>query len=690
MRASAIRGTGALLPEARLRRAPVPLIVLLGAVAVIATEPPARTSGLDLSALDTSVRPQDDLYRFANGGWLARTAIPPDRVYCDAFTQLTDKVEVDLRAIIEPIAADTRHRRGSAQRIGDLYASLTDQARVEALGAAPIERELQAIDAIGTTGELATQAGYLSAIAAGGPFIGIVEADANDSRVPIVRLNQGGTLLPDRDYYLKDDATFVESRAKYDAYLVQVFTLTRRANPAADARAVLALETALARVQWTQVDSRDAGKINNKFALERLPIDMPGFDWLAWAKPQGIDHTPNVVLSQPSFFRSFAAMVPTTPLETWKAWLVARYVTASAPFLSAAFADARFEFFGRVLSGQQLPRARWKRGVGLVNTYLGDAVGRLYVDAHFPASARARVQQLVTNVLEAYRRAIGEADWMDAATRRQALDKLSKLTAKIGYPDEWRDYGGLVVKADDLLGNVQRAQKFEAAYQMARNRQPRDRGDWLMTPQTVNAYYSPAMNEIVLPAALLQPPLFNPEADDAVNYGGIGAFIGHEIGHGFDENGGRVDGNGAIRDWWKPEDVQKFRIRAQALVDQFDAYSPMEGMHVNGALTLRENVGDLGGLSIAYRAYLLSLGDRPAPVIDGFSGTQRLFIGWAQIWRFKVRDEFLRQWLLSIAYAPPRYRANGVVGNVPGFYEAFGLQPGDTLYRAPEKRVRIW
>ena len=646
------------------------LFLCVLAIAVVGTTQPTPRSGLDLTAFDRSVRPQDDLYRFANGGWNDHVEIPPERIYVDAFTEIGDKTEIDLREIIEGVAANHGKSGSTTRQIADLYASIMDEARLEQLGITTIEPELRKVDAIRTPKDLAAEAGYLSAASFGGPFAGVVEIDADDPATPIVRIAQGGTLLPDRDYYLSDDVRYVEIRARYEKYLAEIYTLTGRVDPRSDARAVVALETALARAQWTLVDSRDPAKTNNKFAFARLPAEMPGFDWEAWAKPQGIDRTPNVVISQPSFFKAFAAMVRTTPIETWRAWLAGRYITAVSPYVSKALGDARFEFFGRVLTGQQAPRVRWKRGVGLVNQYLGDALGRLYAERHFTPAAKLRMQTLTANVLKAFRQSVADADWMSAQTKRRVLDRLSRLSTRIGAPDEWHDYNGLVIRPDDLIGNIRRGERFESADRLERARRPASR-EWLMTPQTVNAYYSPAANEIVLPAAILQPPLFDADADAAANYGGIGAFIGHELVHAFD-------------------DVPEFRARTRALVDQFNAFSPIGGMHVNGELTLRENAGDLGGVSLAYKAYMLSLDGRAAPEIDGFTGEQRFFLSWARIWRSKAREEYLRQWLLSVAHAPPQYRANGAVGNLPAFYAAFHVQPGDKLYRDPAQRVSIW
>jgi putative endopeptidase len=650
------------------------------------------TSGLDLTSIDRSIRPQDDLFRYMNGGWRARTPVPPERVSYGLFTELAERAEVDLRTLIEDVAAGRVTRRVSAttQQIADLYASMMNEALIESMGVKPIQPQLDKIAAIKTPKELAAEIGYLSSIAAGGPFAGTVGLDPRDPTQFVVQLSQGGTLLPDRDYYLKDDPAFVDARAKYEDYLTLIFTLTSRPNAAADARAVLALETALAKIQWTQADSRDLTKTANTFPLWRLPEEMPGFDWIAWARPQSLDRAGQLLLSQPSFFRGFAALVPNVPLDTWKAWLAARYITAMSPNVSTAVSNARFEFFGRILTGQEIPRLRWKRGVSLVSAILGDAIGRLYVERHFSPTARSRAQKLADNLTEAYRRALAESDWLKPATRTEALRKLSTLSIKIGYPDDWRSYRGLVIKPDDLVGNIHRARLFDNAYRMSRLARPADRREWLVAPQTVNAYYNHALNEIVLPAAILQPPLFDADADDAVNYGGIGAVVGHEIGHAFDDRGRYLDWSGVPRNWWRPEDQVEYERRAARLVDQFNALPGADGLRVNGQLTLAENFGDLGGLSIAHRAYQLALGGRPAPVIDGFTGDQRFFLGWAQAWRFVIRPEYVRQWLLSSPHALPEYRANTPVSNLDAFYAAFDVKPGDKLYRESTDRIKIW
>ncbi len=439
---------------------------------------------------------------------------------------------------------------------------------------------------------------------------------------------------------------------------------------------------------------RDPARVPAKLSLRALEREMPGFDWSSWARPQGIDRTGYVVLNQPSFFKGFAALVATAPagtsIETWKAWLLARVLTAAAPYLTSALSDARFEFFGRVLSGQELPRTHWKRGVSLVNGFLGDAVGRLYVEQHFPASSKARAEALVATLVAAFREAIAEAAWLSEPARRSALSKLSRLSTKVGHPDRWRDYRGLVIKPDDLFGNVQRARQFDAEYKLRRLTASDAGREWLMTPQTINASYNPILNEVVVPAAMFQPPLFDPEADDAANYGAIGAIVGHELGHGFDDRGRQLDGAGRALNWWTASDAEAFEAKAQALVAQFNAFSPIAGARVNGLVTLRENVNDLSGLAIAWRAYTMSRRGKPSPVIDGFTGEQRFFLSWAQAWKGRVRDEYLRQMLLSTPHAPPEFRANGPASNMPAFHEAFGTKPGDGMYRAPDGRVVIW
>lgn len=660
------------------------LALVLAGVVLSGAQAPLR-SGLDLSSFDSRVRPQDDLYRFANGKWLDTAVIPADRVTWGTFVELAEQADLDVRRIIETLDG----RSGSERQIRDLYTSMTDEAQVETLGASPIREELARIDAIDSPEALARQIGRLSAMNAGGPFGASAGIDVANPTALIVTVAQGGTLLPERDYYLRTDAAMQAIRDQYLGYLTTIFGLAGRPRTSADARDVLALETRLAQTQQPHADSqiRTPGA---PIRLAQAMREMPGFDWQAWAKPQGFDRATRIVFEQPAFFRSFAATVDATPLETWKAWLAARYITASSIFISNAFADARFEFFGRVLSGQEAPRERWKRGVSMVNGHLGDEMGRLYVKKHLPDRSRARVEQIVDTIMRGFRGALDEADWMTPEARRAAREKLGRLSAAVGYPARWRDYSGLRIAPGDLLGNAQRAFEFENEYNMGILRR-RSLGDrWTMPPQTVNAYYVPARNGIVLPAAVLQPPLFDPDAEDAVNYGGIGAVIGHEISHAFDGHGRRFDAYGQAADWWTARDEQQFHGRARMLVEQFNAYSPLPGRFVNGELTLGENIGDLAGLAVAVRAYRLSLHGKPSPVIDGLTGEQRLFLRWAQLWRGKTRDAYLPQTLFLDQHAPPEYRAHGAVVNLDAFHAAFNVQPGDKLYRDPKKRVRIW
>lgn len=661
------------------------------AVGVVAAQQPALKSGLDLSTFDKSVRPQDDLFRHVNGTWLKNTEIPADRPIAGTFIQLADKSEADLYALIEELSGNPNRKPGTvAQQVGDLYVSFTNEKRLNELGAEPLKPTLARIDAITTPGELARVIGELSVVGVPGPVGGFIDADAGDPTKVALYLGQGGTTLPDRDYYLLDEPKFVEIRGKYVEYLEKIFTLAGRTDAAAAAKAVMGLETDLAKIQWTQVESRDAVKTYNKVAIAKLPTDMPGFDWMGWATAQGIDKTPDVIVNQPSFFKGFAAMVPTVPMSTWKAWLAAQYITSAGPYLSQPFVDARFEFFGKTMSGQQAQRPRWKRGVQAVNGSMGEALGQLYVEKHFPPTAKVRMEAMIANLIEAYRVSINELEWMTPATRKEALEKLSKFKAKIGYPNQWRSYASLTISADDLLGNMARAARVEHEYQVGKLSKPVDHEEWLMAPQEVNAYYNPVKNEIVFPAAILQAPFFDFEADEAVNYGAIGAVIGHEIGHGFDDQGRRFDGTGALRDWWTATDEVEFQKRAKMLIDQFNVLSPAPGLKVNGELTLGENIGDLGGLSIAYKAWKLSLKGKPSPVIDGFTGDQRVFMGWAQAWRTKAREQYLRQQVMADPHAPAEFRANAPLSNIQGFYDAFGVKAGDKLFLEPAKRVKIW
>jgi putative endopeptidase len=652
---------------------------------------PAPISGLDPSTFDTSVRPQDDLYRYVNGRWLDTTSIPDDRVSFSASSELIEKTNADVRAIIEELAAEPDRRAGTReQQIVDLYQSMTDEAAIEARGAAPLESELRAIDAVDSPRALADRAGRLSATTTAGPFFATVGLDPRNAAARLVHLSQGGLLL-ERDNYLGTEPRAVEIRSEYVRYLTRIFTLTGRSDPGGDASAVLQLETELARAHTTQ-----PAAVPSPLSVSQMNSAFPGFDWPAWARPQGIDRVAGVVVVQPDFFRTFAALVPKRPLPTWRAWLAARYITALSPYVNKDISDARFDFFGTFLTGQRVVIPRWKRGVSLVNTILGDAVGRLYVERHFPRSSRERVERIVDQVVRAFKQSVLQQSWMTSSARSEAHEKLVALSIRVGFPDVWKNYRGLEIRKDDLIGNLARAAAFDNARRMNRLARPGERGEWIATPQLVNAYYTPAQNEIVLPAAILQPPYFDAAADDAVNYGAIGAVIGHEIGHGLDHAGRWYTATGALRDWWQAQDIAAYTARVQPVFDQLTLATERrsnpqaDGYRLNAIQVLAESVGDVAGLAVAHRAYRMSLGGRPAPVLDGLTGDQRFFIAWARIWRAKDRPEYRRQLALTNRYAPPDLRANATVGHLDAYYEAFSVTARDVLFVAPARRARLY
>jgi len=622
------------------------LVAWLAAAAIgtaSARQAPAQ-SGFDTTSFDRSVRPADDLYAYVNNAWLAATPIAVDRSKEDATTEIFDRVEQNVHAIIERLAR-TNPRRGSpAQQVADLYASVVNETAIEARGITPLRPQLDAIDAVSTPAALAELAGVLSATTIAGPFFGRLIPHPQNPEERAAQVSQGGLLL-DRNDYLADDPGTRETRTHYRDYLRQIFSLTGRSTPDADASAVLDLEIALARLQIPPTDRTTPAQL---FTPARMNAEMPGFDWVAWAKPQGIDKAFPILVAQPSFFRGFAALVPTVPMTTWRAWLAARYISAMAPSVTEALSEARFEFFGRFLGGQQEPRPRWKRGVSSVNVLLGDAVGRLYVDERFSSAAKSRVQRIANQVLQAYREIVSSLNWGSGNATLEAQSAVAHVSARVGSPSAWRDYHGLAIAADDLFGNTLRAQTFDNNRRMAQGGNLAAPGEWPLPPQTVNAFYNPGSSELILPAAILQPPYFDLSADDAVNYGAIGAVAGHEIGHALD----------AI----------SRRIPAGFTVESFN---------------------DLVGLIVARRAYERSLEGRVAPTIDGLSGDQRFFLGWARIWREKVRPEYARQLSRSSPYPPGPIRANGPVAHLDAFYAAFNVGPADKMYLAPEKRLRL-
>jgi predicted metalloendopeptidase len=653
---------------------------------------PALSSGLLLENFDRSVRPQDDLYRFVNGTWLKKTEIPADKNNYGAFTKLADGAERDLRVIVEQAAGAKAPAGSDQQLIGDFYASFMDEAAAEKLGMAPLKPELARIDAIGDRGQLLDYLGHAQLIGVRNPVNAYIQPDAKRPDMYTVWADQSGLGLPDRDYYLSKDARFTEIRQKYQEHIARVFKLMGRDDAAAKAAAqrIMDFEQRLALASWAPVDLRNVDKTYNPFDLAAAAKQTPGIDWTRLFAAMGIKGHDHLIVGQPSFFAELGKALGDVPLETWQDYLRLRLVDDFSPYLSKAFVDENFDFYGRTLTGTPELKPRWKRGLAETEAAMGDLLGKEYVARHFPPEAKRRMDALVANLLKAFAVSIDELEWMGPETKRQAHDKIANFTVKIGYPDKWKTYPGLVTQRDDLVGNVQRAREVNVRRELAKLGQPIDRTEWFMTPQTVNAYYNPLMNEIVFPAAILQPPFFDMNADDAVNYGGIGAVIGHEISHGFDDEGRKFDGKGALRDWWTAEDNKRFEERAGRLVQQYNAYTPLPGMNLNGQLTLGENIGDLSGLAVAHKAYQLSLDGKPAPVLDGYTGEQRFYIGWGQIWARKYRDDELRKRLLTDPHSPSEYRANGIVRNMAPFQKAFDVKPGDALYLPPDQVVKIW
>ncbi|SPM39161.1 Predicted metalloendopeptidase, partial [Mycobacterium numidiamassiliense] len=660
----------------------------------------AIRSGIDLSYIDENARPQDDLFGHVNGRWLTDYDIPADRATDGAFRHLYDRAEEQVRDLIIEASEQAADDGTDAQRIGDLYASFLDEDTVERRGTQPLHNELRLIDEATDSAALAAAIGALQRTGVGGGVGLFVDTDAKDSTRYLVHLNQSGIGLPDESYYR--DEQHAEVLAAYPVHIARMFGLVFGGDSPADpqdydeiAARIVALETKLAAAHWDVVKRRDADLTYNLRTFAELQNEAVGFDWTGWVGALGGTSTSlaELVVRQPDYLIAFAELWHSVDIDDWKLWARWRVIRARAGWLTDDIVAADFDFYGRLLTGAEQIRDRWKRGVSLVESLMGDAVGKLYVERHFPPDAKSRIDALVENLQEAYRLSISELAWMTPQTRERALAKLNKFTAKVGYPAKWRDYSALVIERGDLYGNYQRGYAVNHDRELAKLGGPVDRDEWFMTPQTVNAYYNPGMNEIVFPAAILQPPFFDPEADDAANYGGIGAVIGHEIGHGFDDQGAKYDGDGNLVDWWTDDDRTEFGARTKALIEQYEAYTPRaltNGHHVNGAFTVGENIGDLGGLSIALLAYQLSLNGSPAPVIDGLTGVQRVFFGWAQVWRTKSRDAEAIRRLATDPHSPPEFRCNGVLRNMDAFYDAFEVAEDDALFLAPAHRVRIW
>ncbi len=665
------------------------------AVAAPVAAAPAVTlaSGIDMTNMDPAVRAQDDLFRHTNGHWLATTEIPADKARYESFTQLNDETQQQVKGLIEAAANNPSNAPGSeAQKIGDLYGSFMDEAHLDALGAKPLDAEMKRVDKLKTYKDMAALMAHYNQIGVTAPVDLDVEQDAKDSTHYIVNMGQSGLGLPDRDYYLKaDDAKLAKIKQEYQAHIEKMLGMIGDKAAKKEAAQIVALETQMAKWQWTKVQNRDPQKTYNKEAVAKLSKFAPGFDWPTYVGALGLDGKgDDLIVNQPSYLQDFAKSQKKTPMAVWKAYFRWHLLSAYANYLSKPFVDEHFAFYGTAVRGIPENEARWKRGVDLTDGKIGEAVGKLYVDKYFPPENKARMLALVHNLIGAYRQRIATLDWMSDSSRKEAFAKLDKLMVKIGYPDKWRDYSALTIARDDLVGNVMRATQFEYNRNLNKLGKPIDRTEWGMTPQTINAYYNPLMDEIVFPAAILQPPFFNVKADDAVNYGGIGAVIGHEMSHGFDDQGSQFDSDGNLRDWMTPEDHAKFNTKKAALVAQYSAYSPVPGYNVNGELTLGENIADNSGLTIAYLAYQMSLDGKPAPVIDGVSGDQRFYLGWAQVWRGKRRDAEQIRLIKVDPHSPPEFRANGAAVNQDGFYKAFDVKPGDKMWVAPDKRDHIW
>lgn len=655
------------------------------------SEKVALYSGIDQDNFDKSVPYSQDFYLAIDGNWLKKTKIPDDKSNFGSFTVLYDKSQLALKSIMEQAAADkTAAADSDAGKIGRFYNAYMDQKAADDKGITPLNDQLAAIASVDSYQKLAEVMGDLLIAGVDMPFGFYVSNDAKQSDQYAVYLGQAGLGLPDRDYYTKDDEKSRKLVADYQLYLTKMFNLASVSNAEQAAANTVDVEKWLAGEQWTRVENRDTDKTYNKKSMTEVKQLLGDFDWDAYATETGLADVDSVIVSQPSYLAAFGKGIKSIPLAQWQDYLRAQLLNTYAGYLSSDFDNAHFAFYGTTLSGVKTQPVRWKRAVSDADSIIGQMLGKLYVEQNFRPEAKQRMTTMVNNLIKSYESSIQSLDWMSPETKKKALDKLHKFTPKIGYPDKWKDYSALKLSSDDLVGNIRAAAKFAYDDMLAKLGQPIDTTEWHMTPQTINAYYNPVMNEIVFPAAILQPPFFDMNADDAVNYGAIGAVIGHEIGHGFDDQGSKYDGDGNLHNWWTEQDRKEFEKRTNKLVAQYDAYKPFDDVHVNGHLTLGENIGDLGGVSIAYKAYHMSLGDKPAPELDGFTGDQRFFIGWAQIWRRKYREQELRQRLITDPHSPSHYRVNGVLPNVPAFYTAFDIKEGDAMYLAPEDRVKIW
>ncbi len=656
----------------------------------VVDEPTQLRSGIVLENMDKSVRPGDDFFSFVNGAWVEKTELPADKPSFSVFSSLNDVAQENVKAIIERSATGDFAKGTDEQKVGDLYKSYKDWDTRNARGIEPLQPELDRIAAIANYDDLAVYFGAAIRRGLDAPF-GLAQfADMRDPRYYGIYMFQSGLGLPDREYYFTDDDASQDIRDKYVEHIEKMFDLAGLPDGAAAAQSIIQLETTMAEQQMKKEDTRNWAANYNKVAVSDLGELMPNFNWSDYFEELGAPDLDNVIVIMTDYQKALDDIIQSTDLDTWKTYLTWSALNQTASRLTEDLDKQNFEFFGKTLSGTEEQRPLWRRGVNVVNGTLGEVVGKVYVKEHFPPEAKDRMLELVDNLIRAYEVSIKDLEWMTEETRVQALDKLSKFKPKIGYPDVWKDYSKLEIDANDLYGNLERAALVEHQRALDRQGGPVDRTEWGMTPQTVNAYYDPTLNEIVFPAAILQPPFFDLEADDAVNYGAIGAVIGHEIGHGFDDSGSRFDGDGVLRDWWTDEDRAEFEKRTSRLVTQYSAFAPFDDLNVNGEFTLGENIADLGGISIGLLAYKLSLEGEEPPVLDGFTGIQRVFLGYGQVWRNKYREEALRLQIGTRPHSPAMYRANGAVRNVPEFYEAFDVAATDELFLPPEERVKIW
>ncbi|WOX06645.1 M13 family metallopeptidase [Microbulbifer pacificus] len=648
----------------------------------------ALGSGIDISAMDTSVRPQDDFFSYVNGNWIKNTEIPADKSSWGGFTILRDKATEEVKALI--MEAGEHADNAGAKQIGDLYNSYMNEELIEKKGLTAIAGELAKVDAIKSQKDLTDFFAYADTAGYTTPFGAGINQDLKDVENYITFFWQSGLGLPDRDYYFDESEKGQKLQQAYREYLVKMQQIAGLDNAEQYAETIYQLEKSLAEHHRTRVENRDPDKYYNKKSVAELKALMPAVDVDSYLQKAHLEKAENFLVGQPEYLEAANKIIADTDLDTWKRYLKINVLSATAPYMHGEIAQTNFDFYSTTIRGVKEMEPRWKRAVQFVNGSVGELVGQRYVEKYFPPEAKARMVKLVDNLKAAYKESIESLSWMSEDTKKEALTKLANFTTKIGYPDNWRDYSELKVSADDLVGNVLASNIFDALEERSKLGKPLDRSEWHMSPQTVNAYYNPPMNEIVFPAAILQPPFFNMNADDAVNYGGIGGVIGHEIGHGFDDKGSKFDGKGYLNNWWTDSDRSNFEGLTNKLVAQYNGFEPLKDEHVNGELTLGENIGDLSGLGIAYKAYKMSLNGAEAPEIDGFTGDQRVFLGWAQVWRSKMRDEALSELIKTNPHSPAEYRVQGVVPNIEAFYKAFDVKEGDGMYLPEEERVVIW